>query len=302
MDAEARNLPQSTLTRAAYCLACVLVASCGRFVAGQDELGDGEASVDGSPVAADVQADLEADAPPTDSVTPSSGRPSFRMILTSVDDGSPTGRATLFAAATGSPTPNAPDPGSERVVEGCVVRRHVNWVEQDIGQLRIEFVWGVTTAQFSAGLLNYGALLAERTLPADSLVTVVVPAGGGFSATRLSVAEPASIAPIYPSAMDLRAAAPLDLTLPIRWQPVESRFSLLVFLKQTRGTARVSVMCRVPTTLGTYTLPPEVIAAVDRNIGKTFIVGLSDLTEGTVRGVHTRFYSLRMVASISDSP
>ena len=302
MYAQTPNLPRRTLTRAACYLACVLVASCGRFVAGEDELGDGEAGVDRSPVAADVPEDLGTDAPPTDAVNPSLVRPSFRMILTSVDDGSPTGRWTQFAATTASPAPNAPDPGSERVVDGCVVRRNVSWVEQDIGQLRIEFVWGATTAQFSAGLLNYGALLAERTLPAESLVTVVVPAGGGFSATRLSVAEPTSIAPIYPSAMDLRAAAPLDLTLPIRWQPVESRFSLLVFLKQTRGTARVSVMCRVPTTLGTYTLPPDVIAAVDRNMTKTFLVGLSDLTEGTVRGVHTRFYSLRMVASISDSP
>ncbi len=293
---------QGTITPVATWVAGALFASCAQLVAGQDDGGDSEARVNGSDAGPTTEADATDDTLRTDTVVPTTFQPSYRLILNSYDDGSPTGRATLFAATIANPPPNAQDRGSERVVDQCIVRRNVGWIPQNIGTIRLESVFGSAEAPFDAGPLQYSALLAERTLPAESLVTVLIAASDGFSAARLSVAQPGRVEPIYPSALESRTPAPLDLALPIRWQPIESRFSLLIDLRQTIGNTRVSVSCSVPASIGAYTLPPEVIAAIDRNSGKSITVGLSDLAVGTVRGVQTRFYSQLVVASISDYP
>ena len=294
--------PQGTSIPFALCVVGALLASCAQFVAGQDDRGSSEASVDGSDAGPTTAADATYDTLRSDTVVPGTFQPSYHLVLSSYDDGSPTGRAMLFAATIANPPPNAQDPGSESIVNRCIVRRNVGWIQRDIGPIRIESALGAMDAQFDPGPLSYSALLGRSVLAPESVVTLLIPARDGFSASRLSVAQPTRVEPIYPSVPNSRVLAPLDLTVPIRWQPIESRFSMRIDLRQVIGNTRVSVSCSVPASIGAYTLPPEIIAAIDRNSGKSITVGLSDLAVGTVRGVQTRFYSQLVVASISDYP
>lgn len=277
---------------------------CGSFV--QGDAGCDDRAPD------DVHADCEYQAGPADArrdapavsddQTDATFQPRFRMVVQSVWDGVAERRATSFSAFFTSSIPIGEGFGSEIQLQSCRVRHNVGWVSQDLGPIRIDTFSGSTSATLLSPEIGYIATVAPRTLPADSPVSVTIPASGGLEAVRITGTFPPPLAPVYPASYSQVVRQRADLSVPVRWQPIDTPYQVRVEIFQSVGSRSTRAECVVSATDGSFTIPAEVAAHIDLSLPVTIYLGLVQQQETLLRGVPTTFRTTLDVASVMFEP
>lgn len=177
--------------------------------------------------------------------------------------------------------------GFERVVDGCTVRRRIGWALRDIGPLTLQFVGHIDSTMFDQDL-GYSLVIPDVAIPIGAPIQVSGGAGtiGEFSLRAKKPPRASAIFPAGNSTMEV-GRLPIDQSLVLRWEPVESEYPMSVIVGGDElSGASVVVWCRTPANTGRFAFTPlvlDVLRQVTR--GVVLEMGLSDESRTVVGGV-----------------